>query len=1376
MANLQRDKNAAAVRKQLETRKFEGEEGEEYGASRFGEFGDYFRRKKVKLQNEDLLMRQSVQGKPQIFKGITIHVASYTQPAPEELRRMLVLHGAQYIKYLDYKTMVTHIVASTLPPKKADEWRRLRVVRPAWVVDSIAAGRLLPWSDYRLIHEGPGQKRIQFNDKGQMAVQAGQPDQMAGYREQSKDSYYAAPMQQVGAVHDRMAASSSAVPNSIFGKLETMEMGKDDDIEDDDNDNDKRRKAGDDLSSLGIDSDPHSSLERDKGNVDKGLKGVEEGPNNESFYVDNGLDDVDLVNIEDTYMKELESKPQPERKLEPEPYEDLPPGQDMRRDDDKEEGGNKERDVVSFDDDSPNKPPSKPMTSEEHNALLLADPKIRKASTANPDFLKQFYSESRLHHLSTWKAELKSKMQRMAAEKGRDASSQNSKVNGKTKKRTFKRRYIMHVDFDSFFCAVSLKSAPAYIDKPAVVAHSSGEGSEIASCNYAARAFGVKNGMWMRRALELCPDLKVLPYDFPAYEEASARFYEAILDIGDGSVVQSVSVDEALVDVTALVSQETGKDGAKNDFENENENKETLAILCEQDAADTLATSLRSQIKASTGCNVSVGIGGNILLAKVALRRAKPAGQYQIRPDDVLDVLGELTVEQLPGVAYSIGGKLKDKMGVQTVRDLRALPKDRLVAVLGPKTAERLFAYARGIDNAAVGDQPVRKSVSAEVNWGIRFTNQDEADAFVLDLCKELERRLLHEQVRGRSLTVKILRRAADAPLDPEKHLGHGKCDVFNKSVVFGVATHNAAQLGKEALSILKSFRFSPGDLRGLGVQLQKLEPIKEDVADSSQKKLSFGAAASASSSSSSRAGAAGTATATTAAPRPALSAGKAKPLRKSIFATSIAPLAPPRKVVSTADERDEVDEPQKRGRPDPPPALAMAFPSTQFFMPANPDPSVLAELPPDIIRRLVGQQPIEMESGPSRASHSNSNSNNNSNNNSNHTSNNNSRNQSPAKRESRAGTVDELPPDIDPEVFEALPADMRAEVLAEYRRNARQQSNSPAPSPRRDNKTKTITSAASGSGGPSTSINSGKKGQSPVKRGIWGTRGLAAAAAARERRHDAQANRVQTSIFVPQAALPVVDGHQNSDGYNAGLGELEELDLDVLAALPDDMRHEVLEDYHRRREQALQAQQAQQMQQMQQMQALRFEMPANRGRIGVGGPSTGAAQQTGTTPGGRKIDLRTFPTRQRPMLQFPPPPPKMSFRTTEEETEGQGEQDKKEKSLVLSLADTKKMLKTWHTATRDDGPHETDVEVLERYLAGVVAQERNMDKARKLVVWLEWLVGEGEAGVEGQKDNDLDDEFAAEGVQAWRSALERVKEAVQEAMQSRGLPPLQFD
>lgn len=63
------DKNSSAVRKRIEEHAFTDETGEEYEGSAFGGFNDYFRRKKIKLQNLDAELRET-SGKPQIFKGI----------------------------------------------------------------------------------------------------------------------------------------------------------------------------------------------------------------------------------------------------------------------------------------------------------------------------------------------------------------------------------------------------------------------------------------------------------------------------------------------------------------------------------------------------------------------------------------------------------------------------------------------------------------------------------------------------------------------------------------------------------------------------------------------------------------------------------------------------------------------------------------------------------------------------------------------------------------------------------------------------------------------------------------------------------------------------------------------------------------------------------------------------------------------------------------------------------------------------------------------------------------------------------------------------------------------------------------------------------
>lgn len=74
------EKNSEAVRKRIAGHEFNGEDGEEYEESEFGGFGDYFRRKKMKLQNLDVELRAASGDKPQIFKGIVAHVTGYTQP------------------------------------------------------------------------------------------------------------------------------------------------------------------------------------------------------------------------------------------------------------------------------------------------------------------------------------------------------------------------------------------------------------------------------------------------------------------------------------------------------------------------------------------------------------------------------------------------------------------------------------------------------------------------------------------------------------------------------------------------------------------------------------------------------------------------------------------------------------------------------------------------------------------------------------------------------------------------------------------------------------------------------------------------------------------------------------------------------------------------------------------------------------------------------------------------------------------------------------------------------------------------------------------------------------------------------------------------
>ena len=952
--------NSSAVRKRIEEHKFEDEEGEEYSGSKFGGFTEYFRRKKIKLQNLDAERRASSTDKPPIFRGVVCHVNGYTQPSLNDLHAMVVSYGGGFMQYLDGKTTVTHIIASNLTPKKKVEFSKYRIVKPAWVVESIKAGKLLPWDAYRVVDEGVGQHILGF-DNGNVVSQANRSQ--IGYKDQTNTSWYTGQVQKLA---DKLNDQSYSPPSGNGG-----DAALDNDAGDVHNtivshESDGRASSVDSPADV-----PEQSENPDHGHVEDQLSPSSDLGNLHNRHI------IDAAESPQSYPLEQRSVLHRDNTLSGTTQDGIPVADlhgasiAVTCPSEQSLSSSKTQDVPfqeAFDPASPSSNPVSPeVSAEEHNAMLLADPKIWKSTVVNPGFLKQYYEESRLHHLSTWKADLKSKLQTLAAEK---SSSQKARQ----KRPPNSRRYILHVDFDCFFAAVSLKKFPQYVDKPVAIAHGGGSGSEIASCNYAARAFGVKNGMWMKHAQKMCPDLKVLPYDFKEYEEASRLFYDAIMETG--GLVQSVSVDEALIDVSTICIEAGGHNGM---------GVHEGSIWREQAKADEIAQGLRDTIKRTTGCAVSVGIGGNILLAKLALRKAKPAGQYHVKPEDVLEFIGGLIVQDLPGVAYSIGGKLEE-IGVKYIKDVRSLTKERLMSSLGPKTGEKIWDYSRGIDRAEVGEQAIRKSVSAEVNWGIRFVTQEQADEFIQSLCEELHKRLVAENVKGRQLNLKIMRRATDAPLDPPKHLGHGKCDTFNKSVVLGVATNESEILCREAISIMRGWGFSPGELRGIGVQMTRLEPLKgtaESPAASSQRRLQF----------------------TTPAVR----------------TTTPRQVEPIEDVNSPKKPRSQTKHPAASLAPEKSPSgkrrSTLNTLGTQFILPSQIDPAVLAELPEDVRSKLVGHElakPLNAE--PTTLT--------------------------PPKSRSVSPYVGvEAPssqPQLDVETLEALPEDVRAEVLAFYRTSPR--------------------------------------------------------------------------------------------------------------------------------------------------------------------------------------------------------------------------------------------------------------------------------------------------------------------------------------------------
>jgi DNA repair protein REV1 len=253
---------------------------------------------------------------------------------------------------------------------------------------------------------------------------------------------------------------------------------------------------------------------------------------------------------------------------------------------------------------------------------------------------------------------------------------------------------------------------------PVAVAHSKAGSkrgtSEISSCNYPARAYGLKNGMLMQQAVKLCPALQVLHYDFEQYSIVSEEVYRilfAATAAAPGAMVQPVSVDEAYLELAA------GSDGFQ------------------------AAAALRRQILERTGCPASVGVGSSMLTARLATKSAKPDGIFVLSSDMLAAHLSDMSLGDLPGVGYKHRTALREK-GCTECKDIWPVPEAVLSTWLGESLGTLVFNYSRGIDNRALKPVACRKSVGVDVNYGIRFSHMASAEAFVLKLAAELSARL----------------------------------------------------------------------------------------------------------------------------------------------------------------------------------------------------------------------------------------------------------------------------------------------------------------------------------------------------------------------------------------------------------------------------------------------------------------------------------------------------------------------------------------------------------------------------------------------------------------------------------------------------------
>lgn len=355
-------------------------------------------------------------------------------------------------------------------------------------------------------------------------------------------------------------------------------------------------------------------------------------------------------------------------------------------------------------------------------------------------------------------------------------------------------RIIFHVDANSAFLSWSavyrLKVLGESIDLreiPSVVAgDKASRHSIILAKSGPAKKYGIHTGEPLFLALEKCPELTVVPPDYPLYVEASRHFVGILRQFSP--CVEQYSIDEAWVDMTG-----TGR------------------LFGDPRLA---AEQMRKRIYEELGFTVNIGISRNKLLAKMAGDFEKPNKVHTLFPEEMESKFWPLPVRDLFLVGAATESKLK-RMGIYTIGQLAQADAHALKKKLG-KHGLTIWHFANGRNADVVAPEPVEnKGYGNSITTAQDITDHEYGRQVLLSLCETVAARMRKDGKCGRCICVHV--RTCDF-----QHSSH--------QITIDGATNITEELFRSACLVFEQLWDGTIPLRQLGVQVTRLseEPYQQ--------------------------------------------------------------------------------------------------------------------------------------------------------------------------------------------------------------------------------------------------------------------------------------------------------------------------------------------------------------------------------------------------------------------------------------------------------------------------------------------------------------------------------------------------------------------
>lgn len=340
-------------------------------------------------------------------------------------------------------------------------------------------------------------------------------------------------------------------------------------------------------------------------------------------------------------------------------------------------------------------------------------------------------------------------------------------------------RLIAHIDADAFFASVEQGFNPLLRNRPVIVGGAENQRGVVHTASYEARTRGVRTGMPLTRAKRVCPDAVFLKGNFQHYRAASLVMQEIYLRYTPA--VEFTSLDDAYLDLSG-----------------------TSRLHLEP---ESLARKIQEDVQRELGIGVSIGLGGNKAVARIASGLRKPRGIVYVPPGKEKAFLAPLPVDMLPGIGRVAKARLTE-LGVFTIGRLAALPRPALADFFGAN-GDKLWRLANGIDRQEVKPRILPKQLSRETTFEEDTTERAVVMSTLQYLSERLAAKLRKDGLLCRRIGVK---------------LRYSDFSQHQVTRTLPAATDNAAELFAEVEKIVAALPWRRLRIRHVGVSVAHIE------------------------------------------------------------------------------------------------------------------------------------------------------------------------------------------------------------------------------------------------------------------------------------------------------------------------------------------------------------------------------------------------------------------------------------------------------------------------------------------------------------------------------------------------------------------------